>query len=48
MKAVKNICGALMLAFFIPSSPTPVNIKKHDSVNFANYKTYMWVDTRYN
>jgi hypothetical protein len=48
MKTVKNVCATLMLAFTIASCATPVNIEKDDSVNFANYKTYMWVDTRYN
>ena len=48
MKTVKNICAALMASFAIASCATPVNIEKDDSVNFANYKTYMWVDTRYN
>jgi hypothetical protein len=48
MKIVKNVCAALMVAFTIASCATPVNIEKDDSVNFANYKTYMWVDTRYN
>ena len=37
-----------MASFAIASCATPVNIEKDDSVNFANYKTYMWVDTRYN
>jgi hypothetical protein len=48
MKTVKNICAALMVAFAIASCATPVHVEKDDSVNFSSYKTYMWVDTRYN
>ena len=48
MKTFKKIGAALLVAFAIASCATPVNIEKDNSVNFANYKTYMWVDTRYN
>jgi hypothetical protein len=48
MKTVKNICAALMVAFTIVSCATPVHVEKDDSVNLSSYKTYMWVDTRYN
>ncbi len=48
MKTVKNICAALMVAFTIASCATPVHVEKDDSVNLSSYKTYMWVDTRYN
>ena len=48
MKTVKNICAALMVAFTIASCATPVHVEKDNSVDLKNYKTYMWVDTRYN
>jgi Domain of unknown function (DUF4136) len=48
MKTFKYLCAALMLAFTIASCETAVHVEKDDSVNLKNYKTYMWVDTRYN
>ena len=48
MKTVKYICAAFIIAFAIAACSTPVHVEKDDSVNFKNYKTYMWVDTRYN
>jgi hypothetical protein len=48
MKTLKYICFALMAAFAIASCATPVHVERDDSVNLSNYKTYMWVDTRYN
>jgi hypothetical protein len=47
MKTFKYLCAVLVLAFAITSCATPVHVEKDDSVNFKNYKTYMWVDTRY-
>lgn len=48
MKTLNYICIALIAAFAIASCATPVHVEKDDSVNLKNYKTYMWVDTRYN
>ena len=48
MKTVKNICAALMVAFTIAACATAVHVEKDDSVDLKKYKTYMWVDTRYN
>ncbi len=48
MKTVNYICVALIAAFSIAACSTPVHVEKDDSVNLGNYKTYMWVDTRYN
>jgi hypothetical protein len=38
----------MIAVFAIASCSTPVHVEKDDSVNLNNYKTYMWVDTRYN
>lgn len=48
MKTLNYICAALLGAFAIGGCATPVQVVKDDSVNLKNYKTYMWVDTRYN
>lgn len=48
MKMVKNIFAAFVVVFVIASCATPVHVEKDDSVNFNKFKTYMWVDTRYN
>ena len=48
MKTVKYICAALMVAFTIVACSTPVHVEKDDAVDLKKYKTYMWVDTRYN
>ncbi len=48
MKIVKNICAALVVVFTIAACAAPVHVAKDDSVDLKNYKTYMWVDTRYN
>jgi len=48
MKTVNYICAALMIVFIMGACSTPVHVEKDDSVNLKNYKTYMWVDTRYN
>jgi len=48
MKTLNYICIALIAAFAITSCATPVHVEKDDSVDLRNYKTYMWVDTRYN
>lgn len=48
MKTLKYICFALISAFAIASCATPVHVEKDNTVDLRNYKTYMWVDTRYN
>jgi hypothetical protein len=48
MKTLKYICFALIAAFAIASCATPVHVEKDNTVDLRNYKTYMWVDTRYN
>ena len=48
MKTVKYICAAFVVAFTIAACSAPVHVEKDNSVNFKNYKTYMWVDTKYN
>lgn len=47
MKTLKYICFGFIVAFAIASCATTVHVEKDGSVNFKNYKTYMWVDTRY-
>jgi hypothetical protein len=47
MKTLNYICVALIAAFALASCATPVHVEKDDSVDLRNYKTYMWVDTRY-
>ena len=48
MKTLNYLCAALILACTIAACAAPVHIEKDDSVDFKKYKTYMWVDTRYN
>jgi hypothetical protein len=48
MKTIKYLCIAVIAAIFVASCAAPVHIEKDDSVNFKKYKTYMWVDTKYN
>ncbi len=48
MKTLNYICAALMVAFSIAACSTPVHVEKDDTVDLSDYKTYMWVDTRYN
>lgn len=48
MRPVKYLCFVLVAAFAFASCATPVHIEKDDAVNFKKYKTYMWVDTKYN
>jgi Domain of unknown function (DUF4136) len=48
MKSFKYIGAAFLVAFVISACSTPVHVEKDNSVNFSKYKTYMWVDTRYN
>ena len=46
MKTIKFLCAALVV-FTIAACSTPVHVEKDDTVDLKNYKTYMWVDTRY-
>jgi len=48
MKTLSYICTALIATFAIASCSTPVHVEKDETVDLRNYKTYMWVDTRYN
>jgi Domain of unknown function (DUF4136) len=48
MKTLNYIGVALIAAFAIASCATPVHVEKDNTVDLRNYKTYMWVDTRYN
>lgn len=48
MKAINYLCAALLAAFFIAACSAPVYVEKDDAVDLSKYKTYMWVDTRYN
>jgi Domain of unknown function (DUF4136) len=47
MKTVKDLRATIVAAFAIAACSAPVHVEKDISVNFKNYKTYMWVDTRY-
>ena len=47
MKTLNYICAAL-IAVTIAACSTPVHVEKDDTVDLSDYKTYMWVDTRYN
>lgn len=48
MNTLKYICATLIVVLTIASCSTPVHVEKDAAVNFKKYKTYMWVDTRYN
>jgi Domain of unknown function (DUF4136) len=48
MKAINYICAALTAAFCIAACSAPVYVEKDDAVDLGKYKTYMWVDTKYN
>ncbi|HEX2682973.1 MAG TPA: DUF4136 domain-containing protein [Ferruginibacter sp.] len=48
MKTINYVFACMIAVFAIASCSTPVHVEKDDSVNLNNYKTYMWVDTRYN
>jgi hypothetical protein len=47
MKKIQFLFAAIATGFIISCSPT-VHVQKDDSVNLGKYKTYSWVDTRYN
>jgi hypothetical protein len=48
MKTINYICAVLIAVFCFAACSTPVHVEKDDTVNLGNYRTYMWVDTRYN
>ncbi|MBK8609455.1 MAG: DUF4136 domain-containing protein [Chitinophagaceae bacterium] len=48
MKKIKYLFMAVVAVLSITACTAPVNIEKDDAVNFEKYKSYMWVDTRYN
>ena len=48
MKMINYLCIALIAAFSIAACSAPVHIEKDDAVNFKKYKTYTWVETKYN
>jgi hypothetical protein len=47
MKRIKFLYAALITALVAAGCSAPVHVEKDDSVNLSNYRTYMWVDTRY-
>lgn len=47
MKKMNYLLAAILAIFVIAACSTPVHVEKDDTVNFKNYRTYMWVDTRY-
>jgi hypothetical protein len=47
MKALNYIYAGLIAVVCFAACSTPVHVEKDDSVNLNNYRTYMWVDTRY-
>jgi len=47
MKKIQFLFAAIATGFILSCSPT-VHVQKDDSVNLGKYKTYTWVDTRYN
>ena len=47
MKTINYIYAGLIAVCCFAACSTPVHVEKDDSVNLNNYRTYMWVDTRY-
>ncbi|MEO6540173.1 MAG: DUF4136 domain-containing protein [Ferruginibacter sp.] len=47
MKTINYICAGIIAVFCLAACATPVHVEKDNTVNLKNYKTYMWVDTRY-
>jgi hypothetical protein len=47
MKTISYICSTLLLTLFIGACSAPVHVEKDETVDLRNYRTYMWVDTRY-
>jgi hypothetical protein len=48
MKLWKYLYSVVFVAMLAIGCSSPVHVQKDESVNLANYKTYMWVDTRAN
>jgi hypothetical protein len=48
MKTINYIYAGLIAVFCFAACSAPVHVEKDDSVNLNNYRTYMWVDTKYN
>lgn len=48
MKTVKYLTALLITVCTVAACSSPVHVAKDDSVNLSSYRTYMWVDTRYN
>jgi hypothetical protein len=48
MKVFKLISLAILTVSLFAACSSPAYVQKDNSVNFSNYKTYMWVDTRAN
>ena len=48
MKQRKYLSLLIMALALVAGCASPVFIQQSDGVNLANYKTYMWVDTRAN
>ena len=46
MKRLKIVLAFIFAGFAFLSCSSPVHVQKDDSVNLANYHTYMWVDTK--
>lgn len=47
MKKIRYFLGALVATIGIAACSSPVHVQQDESANLSNYKTYMWVDTRY-
>lgn len=47
MKRIKFLYAALITALVAAGCSSPVHVEKDDNANLSNYRTYMWVDTRY-
>ena len=48
MKSTIFSASVVAAVLFAAGCSSPVYVQKDDSVNFNNYKTYMWVETRAN
>ncbi len=47
MKRIKLFYAALITALVVAGCSSPVHVQQDDNANLSNYRTYMWVDTRY-
>src|SRR5258705_2210452 len=48
MKTINYIYAGLIAVFCFAACSTPVHVEKDDTVDLSSYRTYMWVETRYN